>query len=332
MNIFKQLFYKIVSRLRPDVQRDYRLIRRLRRLFSAPAVSSSFVDYCLFVADHKISLRMFAPSEGEPGSEILLFIHGGGFVTGDIDTYTSICRTMADETGRNVISVDYRLAPEHPFPAGLYDCYQVWLALQREYSRLKLGWRSVVLVGDSAGANLAAALSLLARDRGVTVPVRQILLYPLTWYDHSESSPFPSVQENGEDYVLTAKAVDDYLTLYLADQDPRSPYVAPLLAKDFSDLPETLVVTAEFDVLRDEGAAFATKLMAAGTACEYACIDGAVHGFISFPRRHESVVKCYSIINRFLDRQTTVDGNENGDVGWEYSSETQRKKGMGAVG
>ena len=305
-------------------------MRRLKRLFSVPVVSSPFVDYCLFVADRKISLRMFAPSEGLPGPETLLFFHGGGFVTGDIDTYTSVCRTLADETCRNVISVDYRLAPEHPFPAGLEDCYQVWLALQRRYSRNKKGWRDLVLIGDSAGANLAAALSLYARDRGMKVPQKQILLYPVTWYDHSERSPFRSVRENDGDYVLTAKAVDDYLTLYLDGKNPQNPYVAPLLATDFTNLPDTLVITAEYDVLRDEGEAFSKKVAAAGNKCKYVCIENAVHGFISFPRRHESVVKCYSIINRFLD--STDQSGEDDNFGWEQKIEKQREKSVGAVG
>ena len=155
---------------------------------------------------------------------------------------------MAEATGHLVVSVDYRLAPEHRFPQGLEDCYAVAREVCLDASLFGVSARRITLIGDSAGGNLAAAVSLMARDRGEFLPARQILIYPATWNDHTPASPFRSVTENGTDYLLTSRRICDYMELYRGSAaDLQNPYFAPLLAEDFTGLPETLVVTAQYD-------------------------------------------------------------------------------------
>ena len=257
-------------------------------------------DHKLDAGDHEIPMRIFSPEiAGE--FPVLLFFHGGGWVTGNIDSYDKVCANLAKYTNCTVVSVDYRLAPEHRFPAGLEDCY---LALQEvaEFAPA-IGGRqdNITLIGDSAGGNLAAAVSLLARDRDGRRAKRQILLYPSAWNDHTEASPFASVRENGTDYLLTSKKVSDYMALYQScDEDRSSPYFAPLLAQDLSGQPDTLVITAEYDPLRDEGEAYGQKLAAAGNRVEIKRLKDALHGFISLNPRYTHVKQSYFIINRFM--------------------------------
>ena len=185
-------------------------------------------------------------------SNTLLFFHGGGWVTESIDTYNKVCDALARAARSRVISVEYRLAPEHPFPQGLDDCYAAARELFVRPKSFGFDLGRVTVIGDSAGGNLAAAVSLRARDEGEFYIPRQILIYPATYYDHSESSPFASVMENGSEYLLTSKRICEYIDLYKRDdEDLKNPYFAPLLAKDFSDQPDTLIITAEFDPLRD---------------------------------------------------------------------------------
>ena len=139
--------------------------------------------------------------DGQPGTKAALFIHGGGWVTESIDNYERICARLADATGQYVVSVEYRLAPEDKFPAGLEDCYAVAKALYSGQFVLNVKPENITLIGNSAGGNLCAALSLMARDRGEFMPKRQILIYPATYNDYTENSPFVSVKENGSDYL-----------------------------------------------------------------------------------------------------------------------------------
>ena len=251
---------------------------------------------------HTIPLRFFFPDEIDGRYPILLFFHGGGWVLGNIDSYSRTCALMAHLTGHQVISVDYRLAPEYPFPAALEDCYSAARMVLDNAGLCGASPDDVTLIGDSAGGNLAAAVSLLLRDKEHFIPKRQILIYPATYNDHSEQSPFDSIRENGKDYILTAKRVRDYLEMY-AGGDARhlqSPYFAPLLAPDLSRQPQTLVITAQYDPLRDEGEAYAAKLREHGTSAKTVRIADAIHGFFTLPIRVPAVEESYFHIKRFL--------------------------------
>jgi len=250
--------------------------------------------------DHKIPVRIFTPSE-DTRRRVLLFFHGGGWVTGDIDSYDGVCADMAARTGRVVVSVDYQLAPEHPFPAGLEDCYAAAREIFLHDGLLDTKPEETVLIGDSAGGNLAAAVSLMARDKGEFLPSRQILIYPALGNDYSDTSPFPSVRENGTGYLLTAKRIRDYMELYCASEaDLQNPYFAPLLAKDVSRQPDTLIITAEYCPLRDEAEFYGERLRAAGNRAETVRMPDALHGYFSLPASFPLVRQTYEKINRFL--------------------------------
>lgn len=250
---------------------------------------------------HEISVRIFTPKE-KNSCQILLFFHGGGWVTGSIDSYDGVCADMASETGRIVVSVDYGLAPEHRFPEGLEDCYAVARELFINNRLLDTRPEEIVLIGDSAGGNLTAAVSLMARDRGEFLPAKQILIYPAVGNDYSDNAPFPSVKENGTGYLLTAKRMQDFMELYQnTKEDLQNPYFAPLLAEDFSRQPDTLLITAEYCPLRDEGEAYGKRLETAGNRVEMFRMPDALHGYFSLPLRFPQVKKTYGLINRFLE-------------------------------
>ena len=288
-----------------NVKKHYKLQRRLDQLKTMPLPKPSPYkawDHFVACGDHQVPVRIFTLPKAAQ-STVLLFFHGGGWVTGNIDSYDKICAYMTRITGCLIVSVDYRLAPEHPFPAGLEDCYAVAREIYRDPRLLGTSRQDITLIGDSAGANLAAALSLLARDRGEFLPSRQILIYPATASRHDETSPFPSIRENGTDYLLTSKRICDYMDLYAASpKDRQSPYFAPLLAGDFSRQPSTLIITAEYDPLRDEGEAYGEMLSRFGVEVEIHRIPDALHGFLALPPSFAPVKKTYEYINRFLKR------------------------------
>jgi acetyl esterase/lipase len=285
-----------------DVKKNYSIERMLVDATNYSIRKSSYItwDHVVSSGDHEIPVRIFFSSKQGP-HEVLLFFHGGGWVTGNIDSYDDVCATLAEKTNHTVVSVDYSLAPEHRFPAGLEDCYCVARELYLKPSLFNVKANQITMIGDSAGGNLAAAVSLAARDRGEFMPARQILIYPSTFNDHSEQSPFPSVRENGTGYLLTSKRICDYMELYQSgEEDLQNPYFAPLLATDFSHQPKTLIITAEYDPLRDEGEEYGQKLKESGTAVEIHRISDAMHGFFSLPFLFPQVKESYQIINHFL--------------------------------
>ena len=195
---------------RLNMQEDYQKVRRFQRLLAGPTGRYQVLDRVILADDesHEIPVRVLLPAERRH-QDVLLFLHGGGWVTGDIESYTPACSALADATGRVVLSVDYRLAPEHPFPAGFDDCFRVAEVLLREPGLLDLEDASqITLIGDSAGGNLAAAVCLGLRDLGLPLPGRQVLLYPATWPDHDpQTSPFDLVRQFRTGLRLTALEV-----------------------------------------------------------------------------------------------------------------------------
>ena len=307
MNPLLRLALRLLAFARFDVREDYERVRRLQRQLAAlPSARYRTPPWDTFSDSgdgHRVPVRVFTPRE-QRRDELLLFFHGGGWVTGDIESYTPACATMADLTGCRVASVDYRLATEHPFPAGLEDCYGAARGLLENPSRAGLtDAEKIVLVGDSAGGNLAAAVSLLLREQGHRVPRRQILLYPVTHWDHDPTtSPFESVRRHGEDYRLTNTEVEDYFDMYVPDPvQRRNRLVSPLMAGDLSAQPDTLLITAELDLLCDEGEAYAHALAEAGNRVSVHRIEHAVHGFITLPRFARPLKEAYELIDAFLD-------------------------------
>jgi acetyl esterase/lipase len=302
MNPLFKAVIKLASSPRIDMQEDYVWVRKIQDFFSRTSSADyQFLDAKIYAKneEHEIPVRIFIPDKIKYPNDHIIYMHGGGWTLGNIDTYTSACVNLANQLNRIVYSIDYRKAPEHPYPAGFNDCLQVVESLQKMYEDdVDRNW---ILMGDSAGGNLAAAVSLKLAAQGKTRPKKQVLIYPLTYWDHSVASPFESIQTNGYDYGLTIKKITEYMEMYVPDENMRkTPYVAPLMADDLSGQPDTLVITAEFDPLRDEGEAYGEALKKAGNRAEVHCIPDSVHGFITYPRFLAPLVETYKHINSFL--------------------------------
>lgn len=303
MKPIRKTIIKILSKPHLDLKENYKVYRRIIDFFNPPIIDEyNTLDYKMMVEGREIPVRIFLAEESKfEGVKVLIFFHGGGWVTGNIDSYTNVCRNMANNTGHIVVSVDYRLAPENPFPRGVEDCYYVTKEIFRQPELINCRKEDITLIGDSAGANLAAVVSLMARDRGEFYPKKQILIYPATNYDHSKSSPYPSVIENGSDYIMTSKRIQDYLDLYVErEEDKLNPYVAPILSSDLKNQPDTLIITAQYDPLRDEGEAYGYKLREFGNKVKIHRIKDAIHGFFSTPINTNQISKTYEWINSFL--------------------------------
>ncbi|MEZ6050719.1 MAG: alpha/beta hydrolase [Planctomycetaceae bacterium] len=217
--------------------------------------------------------EMETPETGRP---MLMFFHGGGWVTGSIETHEAICRRLANECRSLVISVDYRLAPEHKFPAAIDDSYAATQWALNRAEHLGGDPARLFVCGDSAGGNLAAAVCLRAREEDGPAVRGQILIYPITDFNFDT----PSYTENASGYHLTADNMRWFWQQYLADEsDGKHPLASPLRASDHSGLPATLMVTVEADPLRDEGLAYADALATAGVHVDQIHCLGMVHGF-----------------------------------------------------
>jgi acetyl esterase len=224
-----------------------------------------------------IPLRVYAPSAGRalPG---IVYFHGGGFVIGSLDSHDGTCRALANASGCSVVSVDYRLAPEHRFPAAPEDCYAALRFVAERGAELGIDPRRLALAGDSAGGNLAAVTALLARERRGPDLRFQLLIYPVA--DHRFDTA--SYRDNAEGYFLTAAMMRWFWGHYLErPEQGDDPLASPLRAKDLAGLPPAQVITAEYDPLRDEGEAYAARLREAGVATELLRYPGQIHGFFS---------------------------------------------------
>lgn len=253
------------------VEQGRQMLQMMAMLDGDPAEVARVEDVTI---DGNIPARAYAASTGN-ALPILVWYHGGGFVIGDLETADRTCRKLAIGTGALVVSIDYRLAPEDPFPAGADDCFTAlrWIVdhaadLGGDPSRVAVG-------GDSAGGNLAAVTALQARDEGL--PLRhQLLVYPVTDATMSSSS----YEENAEGYLLTRDSMDWFIGHYLSGgAEAKDPRVSPLYADDVRGVAPALVITAEFDPLREEGEAYAERLRDAGVDVEARRFDGQVHGF-----------------------------------------------------
>ncbi|WP_372070678.1 alpha/beta hydrolase [Tistrella mobilis] len=224
--------------------------------------------------------RIYRPDGGDGSpAPALLFLHGGGWVLGDLDTHDDICRRLAVGSGAVVISLDYRLAPEHPFPAGFDDAVAAFRDLAGRAGALGLDPARLAIGGDSAGGNLAAAAAIALRDAGDAVqPVFQLLIYPATDLGTGEKRE----KKPGEGLFLTERLLRWFRACYIPDQavsleDPR---LSPIHAPSLAGLPPAHILTARFDPLQSEGEAYAAALKAAGVAADHHCAEGMFHGFL----------------------------------------------------
>ncbi len=262
--------------------------RRLEReasLFGGPPVPIGAVrDLVIEGATGKLRARHYAPAPaptalGAERAPLLVFLHGGGFVFGTVDTHDAPCRLLCRHGGVQVLSVEYRLAPEHPFPAAVLDAGAAFRWAQAHAEELGADPRRVGIGGDSAGGNLAAVVSHEARRAGEPLPACQVLIYPTL----DSSKRHASRELFAEGFFLTRDAMDWFHQQYAetAGASVTDVRLSPLLVEDASGLPPTLLVTAAMDPLRDEGEAYAARLRAAGTPVVARRFEGQIHGFIN---------------------------------------------------
>ncbi len=225
-----------------------------------------------------IPVRVYASERGGV-RPALVYFHGGGFVFGNLDSHDAVCRSIAKESGAVVISVDYRLAPEHKFPAAVDDAHAATVWVAANAGRLGVDASRIAVGGDSAGGNLATVIAMRCRDAGGPPLAMQLLIYPVTDVSSFETA---SHRELADGYFLTRAAMDWFMSHYLpSDQHKSHPEASPLLASNLSGLPPALVITAEFDPLRDEGEAYAQRLREAGVPVTARRYPGMIHGFVS---------------------------------------------------
>jgi acetyl esterase len=225
----------------------------------------------------KLPVRIYDPDPGK-ALPLLVYFHGGGWVIGDIEVVDRPCRALANAAHCVVASVNYRLSPETKFPGPVEDCYAATSWLAAHAAELGADPARVAVSGDSAGGNLSAAVALMARDRNGPKLAFQLLIYPVT--APAKGTTFASYTENAENYLLTRAAMEWFWDHYLdAEAEGRNPYASPLFAADHGRLPPAMVITAEFDPLRDEGMAYARKLREAGVDVKTSHYEGLIHGF-----------------------------------------------------
>lgn len=244
-----------------------------------------------------VPVRIYWATRQEP-APVIVFYHGGGHVFGSLDTHDTVARFLARTTGCAVVSADYRMAPEHPFPAAVEDAYEVarWVADRGD--GLGFDAARLVVCGDSAGANLAAVCALMARDSKAFSIAAQVLVYPVIDYRGGTGSFERYARGYG---LLEADTVTWFLERYLPDRETRNDWRAtPRNAPSHAGLPPALVLTAECDVLRDEGAGYAGLLEAAGTDVEHVDFPGMIHGFFGFLGLVDDAERAHRTIDRFL--------------------------------
>ena len=226
-----------------------------------------------------IPLRAYRPlgSSASDNLPALVYFHGGGWTIGDLDTHDTLCRELANGAGCAVVSVDYRMGPEHRFPTAVDDCIAATRWVRDHAAALQIDVQRLAVGGDSAGGNLATVVAIAARDSGDLPIAFQLLIYPAT--DQHRSAP--SHAQNGQGYLLTSDTMDYFTSHYIADPAAYADWRAsPLLHDNLANLPPALVLTAGFDPLRDEGKAYAERLTAAGSRASHVCFERQIHGFI----------------------------------------------------
>ncbi|MBB3082890.1 alpha/beta hydrolase [Geodermatophilus sabuli] len=249
-------------------------------LFGGVAPGVSLRDGTVAGATEPIPVRVYRPEDVTGSLPLVVNIHGGGWVLGSLDQSDWLCSNVAATVGAVVVSLEYRLAPAHPWPAAPEDCYAALVDIAARAAEFGGDPQRLAVMGDSAGGNLTAVVTLMARDRAGPAITHQALLYPAT--DLTFASP--SVAENAEAPVLTRRDMDAFRAHYLGGQDPTDPYVSPLLAADHSGLPPALVQVAEHDPIRDDGLRYAAALRAAGVPVRTTTYVGMPHGYLAFPK------------------------------------------------
>jgi acetyl esterase len=247
----------------------------------------------------EIPVRAYIPKGKGPLIPIVYF-HGGGWCIGSITSHDGVCAAIANRTPAVVFSVDYRLAPEHVFPSAVDDCYAATKYIAQNLGRFNVKTEQLVVMGDSAGGGLAAAVSLKSAAEGSPRIASQVLIYPATDFTRADSE---SYRLFGKGYDLDKEMIEMFKNYYIPDSKKwADPYASPALAKNLKDLPPTFIIAAEFDPLRDDAKAFADKLKAAGVPVKTSLHKSVIHGFLSFTTFHAAQV-AFDEIRGYLEHK-----------------------------
>lgn len=250
-----------------------------------------------------IKIRIYTPDDKKI-FPLFIFFHGGGFIMGSIETHDVNCRTIANIAKCKVISVEYRLAPENPFPDGLTDCYGTVKWAYNNAEELSIDRKNITLGGDSSGGNLAASVSTMSRDNKYPIIAKQVLMYPVIGYFRKYlKSPYKSIEEN-KDYGPTSESMDRYWRYYIQnDSKKNNPYASLMSSKNLRGLPKTFIITGQYDALRDEGEMYGEKLKESGVNVTVKRYDGVIHGFLSFFKDINQAKDAYKRIASFINEK-----------------------------
>lgn len=304
----KQMIELYYSLDLPEFEEDMSVIqvREILSRFSKNSIlpaqppSCLIKDHVVFSSFGDIKVRGYYPKNKSESAPILFF-RGSGFVVDNLKDSDSFCNRLAEACHTFVLSIDYPLAPEFPFPSSLEACYQVYLWALEHTEFINLDSSKIVALGESSGACLLANLTQMIRDKGVKPFGYQILLYPITGTDFET----PSYKRFGSGYIMSKKKLNWYISQYLGSLETRKDlYAFPMNMEDLSNLPKTLILTAEFDPLCDDGAKYAQRLKAAGNVCEYISLSGMIHGFIKFSSVKRAQEAFDLLCNRILNFST----------------------------
>ena len=305
-----------IHKMSPDLARKAQATGYAFLAFKIQKVAVGLVqDRTVSTQKRETPVRIYWPTARESGasapSPLIVFIHGGGWVLGDLDQYDDMCRRLCQGASSIVVSVDYGLAPEWRFPDPVEECYAVtrWAADHAE--ALGADPNQIAIAGDSAGGNLAAAVCLLARDRDVPRLACQVLMYPVT-HMLSETE---SRSRNGSGYFLESPDMLWFGECYLRDRcDAKDPLASPLLASDHKGLPPAVVITAEYDPLHDEGVAYTAALRKAGVPTVHRDYPGMIHGFMSMTWMFEQAIEAIDFVAETLQITFTYNAQEEARV------------------
>ena len=269
----------------------------IQRIFGGKKISvNKIVQQNINGRSGDIPIRLYYPSQ-QKYLPLILFFHGGGWVYGNFDTYDYFCRRFAKDTGAIVLTVGYRLAPFYKYPTALEDCYDAYLWTVENATNLSANPEKIIVMGDSAGGNLATAVSLMARDKGQKLITKQILLYPVV----SGKLERPSVDKNADAPVLTKTRMQCFIDYYARDEaDILQPYFSPLLAEDLRNLPPALIITCEYDPLHDQAQIYAERLQEAKIPVKLLDYPKTIHGFMSFPPFCPEALPAFTEVAEFI--------------------------------
>ncbi|MBL7005601.1 MAG: alpha/beta hydrolase [Spirochaetia bacterium] len=276
-----------------------------RKIFNIPSNSAKKQEFVIPVKNGEVSGTLFLPNK-EAESKVqptpaIIYFHGGGWVLSTIAMHTRLCEKFSVLLGLPILSVEYRLAPKHKFPTAAEDAYDSLTWLHTHADEFKINRSAIYVMGSSAGGNLAAVVSLMARDRKGPEIRGQILNYPVT----SSAMDTESYTLFKEGPILTKKDMEFFIEAYSSKKDDiTNPYLSPMLASNHADLPEALIITAEYDPLRDEGKKYAEVLTNAGVSVTYHMCKQTIHGFLVYPGA-EGIKDAERLINVFIARSTT---------------------------